>query len=228
MIIEKIRNTLFSMENKKHKIFQSNIVSNIDKNTIIGIKTEELKKYAKILSCDRNINYFLESLPHYYFEENQLHAFIIMENKDFEKCIKNVNNFLPFINNWATCDQLSPKIFKLYKQELLTYIKIWLKSEHTYTIRFAIKMLMDYFLDKDFNIIYPKMILNIKTREYYVNMMKAWYFTTALSKQYNNIILYLQNYYLDIWTHNKTIQKAIESYRITEDKKTFLRTLKIT
>ena len=156
-----------------------------------------------------------------------MHAIIISEITDFKNCIAEINRFLPYIDNWATCDQLSPKVFKKYHNELLVYIKKWLESDKVYTLRFGIGMLMEHFLEKDFDIIYPEMIANIRSDEYYVNMMIAWYFATALAKQYESIIPFIENRSLDIWTHNKAIQKALESYRISTEQKTYLRELKI-
>ena len=156
-----------------------------------------------------------------------MHAFIISEIKDFKNCIAEINRFLPYMDNWATCDQLSPKIFKKHHSELFAYIKDWLKSDKVYTLRFGIGMLMEHFLDEDFDIIYPETVLKIRSDEYYVNMMIAWYFATALAKQYKSIIPFIENRSLDIWTHNKAIQKATESYRISTQRKNYLKELKV-
>ena len=169
---------------------------------------------------------FLDELPHKFFEENQLHAFIISEIKDYDECILYLNKFLPYVDNWATCDQMSPKVFKKNHSKLLDQIKVWIKSSKTYTIRFGIGMLMQYYLDDDFKLEYLEMVSNIKSDEYYVNMMIAWYFATALAKQYDSTIKIIEGKKLDVWTHNKTIQKAIESYRITFEQKDYLRSLK--
>ena len=166
-------------------------------------------------------------MPHKYFDENQLHAFIISEIKDYSECINFINKFLPYIDNWATCDQLSPKIFKKYTNELLINIKDWINSKNTYTVRFGIGMLMSYYLDDKFNTEYLELVSNIKSDEYYINMMIAWFFATALAKQYMDTLPYIENKKLDIWTHNKTIQKAIESYRILPEYKEYLKKLKI-
>lgn len=170
---------------------------------------------------------FLEDLPHRYFDEYQLHAFILSEIKDFQLCIMYVSEFLPYIDNWATCDQLSPKVFKKHRRELLHKIEEWLSSDRTYTVRFAVGMLMEHFLDEDFDIRYPEMVSGIRSEEYYINMMTAWYFATALAKQYDVILPFIEDKRLDDWTHNKTIQKAVESYRITPVQKDYLRSLKI-
>ena len=167
------------------------------------------------------------TLPHKYFDEMQLHAFVISEIKDFDTCIAEVERFLPYIDNWATCDQLSPKTFKKHRHELLTYIGRWLGSEHTYTVRFGILMLMQHFLDEDFDISYMDRIAEIRSDEYYINMMIAWYFATALAKQPEPALAVLEEQRLAKWTHNKAIQKAIESRRITDEQKSYLRTLKI-
>lgn len=217
---------LFKLQDKKYKELQAKTIPSIDPNTIIGVRTPELRSLAKKMVKENNYKSFLEELPHKYFDENQLHAFIISELKDFNECITYTNKFLPYIDNWATCDQMSPKVFKKNKDNLLKEIKVWIKSKETYTIRFAIGMLMSYFLDEDFDKKYLEIVSKIKSKEYYVNMMIAWYFATALAKQYKDTIIYLENNKLDTWVHNKTIQKAIESYRITNDQKEYLRSLK--
>ena len=219
-----MKEELFKLQDKKYQELQYKIIPNVD--NIIGVRTPELRKLAKKLVKENNYKSFLEELPHKYFDENQLHAFIISEIKDFNECIDYTNKFLPYIDNWATCDQMSPKVFKKNKDNLLKEIKVWIKSKETYTIRFAIGMLMSYFLDEDFDKKYLELVSKIKSKEYYVNMMIAWYFATALAKQYKDTIIYLKNNKLDTWVHNKTIQKAIESYRITNDQKEYLRSLK--
>ena len=147
--------------------------------------------------------------------------------KDYEKCVNEVNKFLPFVDNWATCDQMSPKVFKKHRQELTGSIKVWLKSKETYTIRVGVGMLMEHFLDDDCDLKYPEAVSKIRSDEYYVNMMTAWYFATALAKQYESVLPYIEDKKLDTWTHNKAIQKAVESYRITDEQKEYLRSLKI-
>ena len=218
---------LFEMQDKKYRDFQIKLLPTLNPDTIIGIRTPELRKYAKVLVKNDNYEPFLKSLPHNYFDENQLHAFIISEQKDYNKCIIYINDFLPWVDNWATCDQLSPKIFKKHKDELIKEIKRWIKSKKTYTIRFGIGTLMQHYLEDSFKPEYLDMVANINSDEYYVKMMQAWYFATALVKQYNFAIIVLENKKLDIWTHNKTIQKAIESYRITPKQKDYLKKLKI-
>ena len=227
MIVVEIRDKLFTLQDKKYRDFQSKLIPNVAIDNVIGVRTPELRKYAKELSKRKDIKDFLNVLPHKYFDENQLHAFIVSEIKDFDLCIKEVCRFLPFVDNWATCDQMSPKIFKKHHSELLKYIKEWLSSDKTYVVRFAIGMLMEHFLNEDFDITYPERITKIKSNEYYVNMMIAWYFVTALAKQYNLVLPFIENKCLDSWTHNKTIQKAIESNRITDEQKAYLKKLKV-
>ena len=227
MILNDIRTELFKMQDMDYRDFNSKLIPTVDEESMIGIRAPELRKYAKEIGKKEEVKEFLHDLPHKYFDENQLHAFIISEIKDFKNCIDEINRFLPYIDNWATCDQLSPKIFKKHHSELFAYIKDWLKSDKVYTLRFGIGMLMEHFLEKDFDIIYPEMIANIRSDEYYVNMMIAWYFATALAKQYESVIPFIENNSLDIWTHNKAIQKAVESLRISDEKKEYLKSLKI-
>ena len=227
MILDDIRDELFKMQDIKYRDFNSKLIPTVDKRLFIGVRTPELRKYAKQLGKSIEVIEFLQALPHKYFDENQLHAFIISEIKDFKNCIAEINRFLPYMDNWATCDQLSPKLIKKYHNELFEYIKDWLKSDKVYTLRFGIGMLMEHFLDEDFDIIYPETVSKIRSDEYYVNMMIAWYFATALAKRYESILPFIENRSLDTWTHNKAIQKALESYRISTEQKTYLRELKI-
>jgi 3-methyladenine DNA glycosylase AlkD len=214
------------MQDNKYAEFQRKLHPTLKPETIIGVRTPALKIMAKQINKSDYRNEFLAELPHTYFEENQLHGFIISEITDFENCIYELEKFLPYIDNWATCDQTSPKIFKKHKEELLTYIYKWLKSEHIYTVRFAIGMLMQHFLDDDFKVEYIDKVTSIKSEEYYINMEIAWYMATALAKQWNATIPYLENNIMDKWVHNRTIQKARESYRITDEQKEYLKTLK--
>ena len=227
MIVEEITNELFKMQDEKYRDFNSKLIPAVDKETMIGVRTPELRKYAKQLVKREDVGEFLHSVPHKYFDENQLHAFILAEIKDFGVCLEEVKSFLPYIDNWATCDQLSPKVFKKYRKELLTHIKEWINSDKTYTVRFGIGMLMEHFLDEDFTPAYPEMVAEIRSEEYYINMMTAWYFATALAKQYEKVLSFIENKKLDTWTHNKAIQKAVESYRITDEQKTYLKGLKV-
>ena len=227
VLTEEIRAELFRMQDEAYRDFQGKLLPTVDPENIIGVRTPELRKYAKQLVRREDIREFLDVLPHKYFDENQLHAFIISEIKDYEVCMEEVNRFLPFVDNWATCDQMSPKVFKKHRQKLLGQIKIWLQSEETYTVRFGVGMLMQHFLDDDFEPEYPELVSMIRSGEYYVHMMIAWYFATALAKQYDQILPYIEKQKLDAWTHNKTIQKAVESYRITPEQKEYLKGLKI-
>lgn len=223
--MEKIVKELFEMQDEKYKDFQSALIPGSDLEKVIGIRTPLLRKYAKNLPLE-DAKAFLLELPHEYFDENQLHAFIVSEIKDIDACIKEVNTFLPYVDNWATCDQMSPVIFKKHKDRLLVEVKRWIASSETYTVRFGIKMLMQHFLDEDFNLEYPEMVAKIQSEEYYVKMMIAWYFATALAKQYDSVIPFIEEGRLEKWTHNKAIQKSIESYRITTEQKKYLRSLK--
>ena len=227
MIVEEITNELFKMQDEKYRDFNSKLIPTVDKESMIGVRTPELRKYAKQLVKREDVGEFLHSVPHKYFDENQLHAFILAEIKDFGVCLEEVKNFLPYIDNWATCDQLSPKVFKKYRKELLLHIKEWINSDKTYTVRFGIGMLMEHFLDEEFDFTYPEMVAEIRSEEYYINMMTAWYFATALAKQYEKVLPFIENKKLDTWTHNKAIQKAVESYSITDEQKTYLKGLKV-
>ncbi len=226
MNVNEIQKELFKNQDEKYRDFQSKLLPSVNPQSVIGVRTPILRTFAKKLYKETDYFDFLNDLPHKYFDENQLHAFLISEIKDYEVCVEELNKFLPFVDNWATCDQMSPKIFKNHKKELSEQINVWISSEKTYTLRFAVGMLMQHFSDTDFDLKYPRMISAIQSDEYYVKMMIAWYFATALAKQYDSIIPFLENQVLDKWTHNKTIQKCSESYRITDEQKKYLRTLK--
>ena len=197
-MIDEIRKTLISMQDEKYRVFQVKLFPTVDPETVIGVRTPDLRSYAKKLLKEEGISAFLSDLPHRYFDENQLHAFIISEIKDYGKCMGEVNRFLPYVDNWATCDQMSPKVFKKNRPQLLKQIRIWLKSDRTYTIRFAIGMLMEHYLDDAFDISYPEVVAVIRSDEYYVNMMIAWYFATALAKQYDEILPFIENRRLEL------------------------------
>ncbi|GAB6105854.1 DNA alkylation repair protein [Blautia glucerasea] len=226
-IIERIREDLFAMQDLSYRDFHSRLMPDVDKAAVIGVRVPELRKYVKELAKDPEIQEFLDDLPHQYYEENNVHGFLIQQMKEYEKCMEELEKFLPYINNWATCDMTSPKVFKKHKEELLEAVRRWIASDHVYTVRYGIGMLMQHYLDEDFREEYPQMVSEIQSEEYYVNMMNAWYFATALAKQYETILPYIEKQKLDVWTHNKTIQKACESYRITPEQKAYLRTLKI-
>ena len=218
---------LFRLQDKEYARMQAKIIPTVSPDRIIGVRTPALRDFAKSLNKDQDIGEFLSYLPHQYFDEDQLHAFVISLERNFDKCIAKVDVFLPYIDNWATCDQLSPKAFKKEPEKLLPYIRIWIKSDKTYTVRFAIGLLMQHFLDDHFDIKYADEVAGIRSEEYYIKMMIAWYFATALAKQYELVLPYLEDKRLDDWVHNKAIQKSIESYRITDEQKEYLRTLKV-
>lgn len=221
-----IQKELFLRQDKEYMKFLSKLTPNVSEDTIIGVRIPEIRKLAKKLVKNNEYEDFLKELPHKYYDENLLHGAIISENKDFENCIELLNSFLPFVDNWAVCDTISPKIFKKHKKELIEKIKEWSQSDKTYTCRFGVEMLMTHFLDEDFKKEYLEMVANIHSEEYYVKMVIAWFFATALTKQWDYAVIYLENNKLDVWVHNKTIQKARESLRILEDKKGYLKGLK--
>lgn len=227
-IIQEIRSALFAMQDITYRDFHSKLMPTIDKEVIIGVRTPQLRKYSKDFykAHKEEAEIFMDSLPHTYYEENNVHAFFIEQIKDYDECIQALDEFLPYVDNWATCDMMKPKIFKKHLPELLTEIKRWIESEHIYMVRFAIGMLMNFYLDEEFEAEYPEMVAAVQSEEYYIKMMIAWYFATALAKQYDVILPYIQENRLDVWTHNKAIQKAVESYRITAQQKAYLKTLK--
>lgn len=222
-----IQQHLFELQDRKYREFHQKLIPHIDINNIIGVRTPLLRQYAKEIIKSTEIQNFFDSLPHKYYDEYQLHSILLSEIKDFDICIKEVNRFLPYIDNWATCDILSPKCFKKNKEKLLSYINLWIESSKEYTIRFAIVMLMQHFLDKDFKPEYLEKVIGVKREEYYIKMAQSWYIATALVKNYEQVVEVLEQKRLDKWTHNKSIQKAIESFRITLEQKNYLRTLKI-
>ena len=229
----KIQKRLFALQDVKYRDFQSKLIPTVDPDMVIGVRTPELRKLAKEIIHSSDAVSFIKILPHQYFDEDQLHAFILSEMKDYDECVKEVCRFLPYVNNWATCDQMSPRVVRKHRPELLTKIYEWLgtdetvPADRTYTVRFAVGMLMEHFLDDDFDPEYLETVSRIRSDEYYVNMMTAWYFATALAKQYDAAIPYIEQRRLDDWTHNKAIQKSIESRRITPEQKEYLRGLKV-
>lgn len=226
MLTEEIQQELFAKQDTAYRDFQAKLIPTLKDGSMIGVRTPELRKMAKQYAKCEDIDTFLTALPHSYFDENQLHAFILSERKDFAQCMTELTCFLPYVDNWATCDQLSPKVFKKHRQELLPYIREWIASDKTYVVRFAIGMLMEHFLDDDFDTLYPETVSKIRSEEYYINMMIAWYFATALAKQYEAALPFIENVRLAPWTHNKAIQKAVESLRITPEQKAYLKSLK--
>ena len=218
---------LFALQDIAYGDFQAKLIPTVDRSNIIGVRTPALRNLAQQISKTDAAREFIGSLPHRYFEENNLHAFIVARTTDFDEALRQTELFLPHIDNWATCDQFTPKVFGKHPDELLTAIKRWIASQHTYTVRFAIKMLMTFYLDGLFTDEYPQMVAAVKSDEYYVKMMIAWYFATALTKQYDSVVGYLTGHKLDVWCHNKTIQKAIESYCISDERKAALRKMKL-
>ncbi len=225
MTTDEIRARLFALQDVKYRDFQAKLIPGVPKETIIGVRTPELRRFAK--EAGENLD-FLAELPHRYYDENQLHAFIISAVRDRQECLRLVEEFLPYVDNWATCDQMSLKCFRKDPAELLPHIRRWLASPETYTVRFGIGCLMEFFLDENFRPEYPEMVSAVHSDEYYVRMMIAWYFATALAKQYDAVIPYITERRLDPWTHRKTIQKAVESFRITPEQKDYLKSLKVT
>lgn len=225
---EQIRNELFALQDKEYHNFHAKLVPNLSSDEIIGIRTPVLRKYAASIAGTVLAEEYLTILPHTYYEENNLHAMLIASMKDYKEIIRETERFLPYIDNWATCDLPPSKVLAKHLPELIEKCKEWMASSHTYTIRYGLEMLMRFYLEETtFQAEYLEHATELRSDEYYVNMMIAWFFATALAKQYDATIPYLQEYRLDIWVHNKTIQKAVESYRITKEQKEYLRTLKM-
>lgn len=227
--IEMIRERLFEAADPEYGSFQAKLMPTVDRERVIGVRTPIVRAFASELAKKGQTDDFLADLPHKYFEEQNLHAFIISLIKDFDSAIAACDRFLPFVDNWATCDQLSPRVFgkKEYSDRLLEKAELWTVSEHTYTIRFGLGILMRYYLDDRFSPAILEKAAAVRSDEYYVNMMIAWLFATALAKQYGSAAVFLEERRLDKWVHNKTIRKAIESYRIPDERKAYLRTLAI-
>ena len=227
MITEEIREELFRIRDIKYRDFQVRLIPSVEPDQVIGVRTPALRKYARQLAIRADAQIFLRDLPHRYFDENQLHAFMISGIKDYGKCLEEVNIFLPCVDNWATCDQLSPAVFKKHRQELIREIRNWIDSDRTYTVRFGLGMLMSHFLDEDFDPAFLDLAAGVRSEEYYIKMMIAWYFATALAKQYDAALPYIEDRRLEPWTHNRTIQKAVESFRVSPEQKDYLRSLRI-
>ena len=227
MNISEIRAELYRLQDSKYREMQIRIIPSVKPESIIGVRTPALRSMAKQLAGQKETEAFLNDLPHTYFEENQLHAFILSGMKDYAKCLQALERFLPYVDNWATCDQMSPRVFRKHRKELVGSIREWIGSTEPYTVRFGIGMLMEHYLDGDFDPVYPEMAAAVRSEEYYVKMMTAWYFATALAKQYETVLPYIEQQRLDPWTHNKTIRKAIESFRITPEQKEYLRSLQV-
>ena len=221
-----LQQQLFTMQDLKYRDFHSRLLPGIDKETIIGIRTPILRKFAMEFRKTEESRQFLKELPHQYYEENNLHMMLISAERDYEICLEQVKAFLPYIDNWATCDLPLPKCYVKHKEELIFEIEQWIASGKTYTIRYGIGVLMRLYLDEDFRPEYLEWVISVRSEEYYVNMMIAWYLATALAKQWDATIPYLEEKRLSEWVHKKTIQKAIESYRITPEQKVYLRSLR--
>ena len=222
-----LQKRLFALQDKVYKEFHQKLMPTVNPDCVIGIRTPVLRKFAKDFAKEDGAEKFLKSLPHKYYEENNLHAFLLMGEKDFDTALAKTEEFLPYIDNWATCDVFKPKIFAKNTDRLIGRIYEWIKSGKTYTVRYGIGLLMSYYLDENFKEEYAKTVSQVRSDEYYINMMIAWYFATALAKQYDSVIKYLTEKRLPDWVHNKTIQKAVESFRISPETKEYLKTLRI-
>ena len=217
---------LMEVKDNAYREFQTKLVPNISPETILGVRTPDMRKMAREVFESSKKDEFLNDLPHQYYEENLIHFFVISMIKDFNECVQDVETFLPYVDCWPVSDQATPKAFKKNHQKLLPYIKKWIASDHVYTARFGIRMLMNEFLGDDFREEYPELVANKKGDDYYLKMMIAWYFATALAKRYDETIPYFENHRLDEWVHKKAIQKAIESYRVSDEHKEYLKSLK--
>lgn len=226
-IEQRVRRRLFELQDADYQVFQRKLIPNVHPDAVIGVRTPALRKLAKEAAKWPDVSEFLAALPHYYYEENNLHGFLIEQIRDYDACMAALDAFLPYVDNWATCDMTSPKVVARHLSELLPQIRHWMASEHTYTIRFGIGMLMRHYLDAEFRPEYLEWVAAVRSDEYYVKMMVAWYFATALAKQYEAALPYIEQQRLELWTHNKAIQKAIESDRITGGQKAYLRTKKL-
>lgn len=221
--MEEIQKQLFELQDMAYRDFHSRLMPDIDKETVIGIRVPMLRKYAKSIAGTELAEKFIKELPHCYYDENNLHMMLITGIKDYDRCLTEIERFLPYIDNWATCDFPAPKCFENHKEDLLPVIKRWIASSETYTIRYGIGMLMRLYLDADFDPEYVRIVAEVKSDEYYVNMMIAWYMATALAKQWDAVIPYIEEHRMSDWVHLKTIQKAVESYRITDEQKKYLK-----
>ena len=226
-IITNVQTRLFELQDLKYRDFHAKLMPTVNKEKIIGVRTPALRVFAKKYGKTDEAKEYLQILPHQYYEENNLHGLLIEQIKDYDTCLEELERFLPYIDNWATCDMLAVKVVKNHLDTFIDEVYRCMESDHAYTIRFGISMLMRYYLEDAFQMEYPEKVAQIRSEEYYVNMMRAWYFATALAKQYDKILPFIEKQKLDVWTHNKTIQKAIESYRITPEQKEYLRGLKI-
>lgn len=226
--MDNIQKSIFDNADKKYRDFHSSLIPTVDKNTIIGVRVPVVRKLAKDLqrNCPQDVQVFLSELPHKYYDENILHAILISHISDFDEAIEYTEEFLPYVDNWAVCDIFNPCTFKNHKDELWQKIETWLNSNHAYTVRFAIVIAMRHFLDNDFSGDKFDKVIGIKSDEYYVNMAIAWYMSFALIKQYDVAVKIIEENKLPAWVHNKSIQKAVESYRIPDNRKQYLKTLR--
>ena len=222
-----IQQRLFALQDAGYRDFHAALMPTVDKTLVIGVRMPALRALAKELKGTELAADFMAALPHKYYEENNLHAALIGHIRDFQPCLTALERFLPYVDNWATCDMMNPRALAKDKAALLERIRLWLQSGHTYTVRFGMEMLMNHFLEEDFREEYPALVASVQSEEYYVRMMQAWYFATALAKQYEAAVTYLEQRKLGVWVHNKTIQKARESYRISGEQKEYLKSLKI-
>lgn len=223
---EDIRQRLLSLKDEKYRDFTAKLMPTVDKKKIIGVRTPLLRAFAKELLKGGSYSEFLSDLPHKYYEEDNLHGFILEGIKDIDVCIRELQKFVPYMDNWATCDCTRPKVLKKEPEKLYSFITELLKSEKTYCVRYGIGLLLSFYLDDNFSPSHLELLSKIKSDEYYINMMLAWYYATALAKQWESTIPYIEKKALPQWVHRKTIQKAVESYRITDEQKAYLRTLK--
>ena len=217
---------LIACSDEQYKEFQSKLVPNIPKETVLGVRTPDMRRIAREIRGTEEADAFLLELPHRYYEENQVHFFLIAMIKDFDRCVQAVENFLPYVDCWPVCDQSTPKVFAKNHEKLLPLIRKWIGSDHVYTARFGIRMLMNEFLGEDFQPEYLAWVAGVQGEDYYIKMMVAWYFATALAKQYDESVVYIEEHRLEPWTHKKAIQKAVESYRVTEAHKEYLKMLR--
>lgn len=222
-----LQERLFAMQDRQYAAFQAKLTPGVPEDSFIGIRVPVLRKFAKEYAKEAESRIFLKQLPHRFYDENMLHCLLISQTKDYEECIRLTEDFLPYIDNWAVCDIMSPKVFTRHKTELMEKVKAWSESSRTYTCRFGLETLMSHYLDKDFKAEYLDIPASAESDEYYVKMMVAWFFATALAKQWESAIPYIEQKRLAPWTHNKTIQKACESNRITSEQKAYLRKLKL-
>jgi len=218
-----VRQELFELQDLKYRDFHAKLIPTMEKEKIIGVRTPALRGFAKKFGKTEESKLFIKKLPHQYYEENNLHGLLIEQIKDYDECLVELKRFLPYIDNWATCDLLALRLVKKHLDVFIKEIYKFMESEHTYIIRFGISMLMKYYLEDEFNIEYPDKVADIRSEEYYVNMMIAWYFATALAKQWDAAVPYIEQHRLSDWVHKKTIQKAVKSYRITSEQKEYLK-----